>query len=56
MNRAFDFGKQKIYERGDEDRYSIENGVQVLVSTIDSLFGQDEMIDLGDRLDQFFVL
>ena len=46
--------QEKIYERDDEDTYSVENGVQVLVATIDSLFGQDEMIDLGDRLDQFF--
>ena len=46
--------QQKILDRDDEELYYAEDGVQVLISTIEAIFGQDEMVDLGDRLDGFF--
>ena len=47
-------GQRKIHERDDDDLYFAENGVEVLIATIEHMFGQDEMVDLDDRLDSFF--
>ena len=46
--------QEKFLERDDEDLYFADDGVQALIAAIDQVFGQDEMIDLGDRLDAFF--
>ena len=48
--------QQKVYARDDDDIYFAPNGVEVVISTIDPIFGQDEMVDLDDRLDAFSTL
>ena len=44
----------KVYERDDEERHFTQDGVELLIQTLESIFGQDEMLDLGERLDAFF--
>ena len=46
--------QENIYARDDEDLHYAEDGVQVLMATVDQVFGQDDMIGLGDRLDALF--
>ena len=46
--------QEKVFDRDDEHLYFALDGVDVLLKVIDSIFGQDEMVDLGDRLDAFF--
>ena len=47
-------GQRRIHERDDDDLYFAENGVEVLIATVEQMFGQDEMVELDDRLDSFF--
>ena len=46
--------QRKIFDRDDEERYFHAEGVTRLIAEVDSIFGQDEMVDLGGRLDSFF--